>query len=148
MTDLWLKSNSRELATILAALRHWQKELDGHEHPTYAESIDPDHFAEDMPLDSSEINALCERLNSDRGRIALVTLLNSVEADLMGYLELLDLDTQADHPAAQTVRELHAALKQIQPSHACGIDHPQMMKPSRPAMSKSRVPRGRQRRKP
>lgn len=45
----------REAATILAALRHWQRTGSPVEY-TY-------HFADDRPLSSDEIDALCERLN-------------------------------------------------------------------------------------
>ena len=50
----------RELATVLAALRYWQTEL---REPDF----DPSgpHFTEHEPLSSDEIDALCERLNTD-----------------------------------------------------------------------------------
>lgn len=54
--------NARELATVLAALRYWQREgwgSSGHEH----------EIASDMdtltPLEAHEIDALCERLNCE-----------------------------------------------------------------------------------
>lgn len=49
---------SRELATVLAALRHWQELV---ERPGEAM---PYHFGQDCePLDGAEIDELCERLN-------------------------------------------------------------------------------------
>jgi hypothetical protein len=50
---------SRELATVLAALRYWQRNADGS-----AESPIADHFdSEVTPLTAAEIDSLCERLN-------------------------------------------------------------------------------------
>jgi hypothetical protein len=49
----------RELATVLAALRHWQRAL----ARTGGEAPLPDHFAsEHTPLTAEEIDRLCERL--------------------------------------------------------------------------------------
>jgi len=50
--------SSRELATILAALRYWQQDLILNEDPP----IGP-HFNEVSALTPDEIDALCERLN-------------------------------------------------------------------------------------
>jgi len=50
----------RELATVLAALRHWQATV-------VKERIDPayqyPHFDEDTPLSAAEIDPLCDYLN-------------------------------------------------------------------------------------
>ena len=51
------KLNSRELATVLAALRYWQTTQDD------PKGYSPEHFEDDEPLDDNEIDALCERLN-------------------------------------------------------------------------------------
>jgi hypothetical protein len=51
--------SERELATVLAALRYWQQDLNANDSPP----IDGEHFAECEPLSSEEIDALCERLN-------------------------------------------------------------------------------------
>ena len=51
---------SRELATVLAALRYWQQDLTAPDEI----SDSAGHFAEHSPLDDSEIDELCERLNS------------------------------------------------------------------------------------
>lgn len=45
-----------ELATVLAALRYWQQD-------TPMDLSDYEHFDECDPLDSDEIDELCERLN-------------------------------------------------------------------------------------
>ena len=49
----------KELATVLAALRYWQQDLDANDSPP----IDGEHFTEFKPLSSEEIDELCERLN-------------------------------------------------------------------------------------
>jgi hypothetical protein len=56
-----VRLTNRELATVLAALRYWQKDLaeDEDEGP-----ISPDHFDDQItPLSVEEIDAPCERLN-------------------------------------------------------------------------------------
>lgn len=54
----WLQD--RELATVLAALRYWQRDLEDDEDDFVFGS---EHFAEHSPLASPEIDDLCERLN-------------------------------------------------------------------------------------
>ncbi len=54
---------------------------------------------------------------------ALRVLLNCAEADLLESLAWRNLDSQDDDPAAQTVRDLHAALKEIETGHACQVDN-------------------------
>lgn len=50
---------SRELATVLAALRYWQRDRESTD-----ELIDGgEHFADQLPLTAAEIDELCERLN-------------------------------------------------------------------------------------
>jgi hypothetical protein len=52
----------------------------------------------------------------------LATLLNCAEADLLGLLESIDVSAQdKEYSAAQTVRELHAALTRLQPQHTCPL---------------------------
>ena len=52
--------SDRELATVLAALRFWQQQLDESE----GEPPIRDHFENEItPLSVEEIDALCERLN-------------------------------------------------------------------------------------
>ena len=50
----------RELATVLAALRHWQQQL-AREGLPFADGFP--HFSDETPLSVDEIDALCERLN-------------------------------------------------------------------------------------
>ena len=49
----------RELATVLAALRYWQQDLEANDAPP----ISGEFFADCEPLTSEEIDQLCERLN-------------------------------------------------------------------------------------
>jgi len=51
----------RELATVLAALRYWQQDLEASDAPPISEEF----FADCEPLTSEEIDELCERLNSE-----------------------------------------------------------------------------------
>lgn len=53
--------NERELATVLAALRYWQTDLEAND----GEVIDAEHFQQHSPLTVDEIDKLCERLNLD-----------------------------------------------------------------------------------
>jgi hypothetical protein len=53
------KFTDRDLATILAALRHWQATVNDDERNAFP------HFAEDIePLSDEEIDALCELMNT------------------------------------------------------------------------------------
>ena len=54
-----MKLNSRELATVLAALRLWQRDL---EEVGVGQDMQ-EFFTEYEPLSSAEITQLCERLN-------------------------------------------------------------------------------------
>lgn len=54
--------NNRELATVLAALRHFQANRSW-DHETLEQLHQMDHFAVHSALDDDEIDALCERLN-------------------------------------------------------------------------------------
>lgn len=60
-----LQFNSRELATVLAALRHYQESGFGDmtKLPERLAEIAVDGESNRVPLDDSEIDALCERLN-------------------------------------------------------------------------------------
>ena len=49
----------RELATVLTALRHWQRAVPEKDARAYS----PMHFKSDPPLSNVEIDALCETLN-------------------------------------------------------------------------------------
>ena len=58
--------NGSELATVLAALRYWQADLDQWEYLRSAVPPFHDmHFENSPPLTSEEVDDLCERLNSE-----------------------------------------------------------------------------------
>ncbi len=59
-TDSPDRLNPQELATILAALRHWQHTVDPQAKAT---AMTYPQFEEVQPLSSAEIDDLCERLN-------------------------------------------------------------------------------------
>ena len=60
-----VRLNRRELATVLAALRHWQQDWGKNEE---AGPIIPDHFEEGIaPLTVPEIDELCAKLNFGTG---------------------------------------------------------------------------------
>lgn len=50
----------RELATVLAALRYWQDEMS----PYASATAYPEHFDGVEPLNSREIDDLCQRLDT------------------------------------------------------------------------------------
>lgn len=62
--------STRETATMLAALRLWQRRVvepaSASSQPDKAiASAAPDYFTEHAPLETAQIDALCERLNQD-----------------------------------------------------------------------------------
>jgi hypothetical protein len=57
--------NDRELATVLAALRYWQTDLEQYGTDDLIDAAG--HFAEHTPLTPDEIDELCERLNAGKG---------------------------------------------------------------------------------
>ena len=52
--------STRQLATILAALRYWQQDL---AENGVDDIIDGEHFKEEKPLSVNQIDHLCEYLN-------------------------------------------------------------------------------------
>lgn len=56
-----MKLTDKELATVLAALRYWQDDLEENNgHPAILE-----YFEEVDPLSVDEIDELCEKLNTE-----------------------------------------------------------------------------------
>ncbi len=53
-----MKFTDKEAATVLAALRYWQQDLEANEEPPISH-----HFEHEEPLTSEEIDDLCERIN-------------------------------------------------------------------------------------
>lgn len=67
---MFLQVDERELATILAALRYWQRDgLSSDEHGDLATPGPENDIATDggthEPLDLDEIDELCERINCE-----------------------------------------------------------------------------------
>ncbi len=65
-----MKLTASELATVLAALRYWQRRVvipaDKSSNSTKAIiSVVPELFADCEPLNPNQIEALCQRLNID-----------------------------------------------------------------------------------
>jgi hypothetical protein len=89
--------NERELGTVLAALRHWQRETDW--GMRWQDDIASD-IGKFEPLDDGEIDKLCERLNR-RGKPRLVLeIANGVIDDAYGDTEcdllVIDRDELAE----------------------------------------------------
>ena len=55
---------TKELATVLAALRHWQYIEEQYGPAPVGKDRTGTHFEEHDPLTVEEIDALCERLNT------------------------------------------------------------------------------------
>lgn len=60
--------NERELATVMAALRYWQKRIENPPGPVTRDAIEarmemPHHFTDVEPLCSEEIDDLLTKLN-------------------------------------------------------------------------------------
>jgi hypothetical protein len=61
--------NSRELGTVLAGLRYWQRDMPGSKDLQMIATDDGEH----VPLDEDEIDNLCEHLNCARPFMVRVT---------------------------------------------------------------------------
>jgi hypothetical protein len=100
-----MKLTDRELATVLAALRHFQNTV--RDDPT---DVYPDHFAAVDPLDfdgdgPDTIDGLCERLNApDDSPECVRDLIALAPADRRYVRDLLmvenDLDEESRHLGA------------------------------------------------
>jgi hypothetical protein len=85
----------RELATVLAALRHWQEDQKDFDPP-----LDQDpapwlgmYFAEHEPLTSRQVDALCERLNtsaSEPGDNPYVAMCRRVAETIANWIDCSD----------------------------------------------------------
>jgi hypothetical protein len=57
-------TTGEETATLLAALRYWQDRIrQNSDEVMEAQSLMPEHFQDHEPLDSGEIDQLCEAIN-------------------------------------------------------------------------------------
>ncbi len=60
-----MRLNKRQIASVLAALRHWQRHLSIHGSAVSTRgSAYCEHFMHESPLSIKEIDDLCERLNT------------------------------------------------------------------------------------
>ncbi len=105
MTGTQTHFSDRELATVLAALRYWQQDLDAQE-PNDEESgpISP-HFDEHEPLSSKEVDELCQRLNTgatDPGHGPYIDLCRRVVVLASNWAD----GTQPAHVAVRVFRDL------------------------------------------
>jgi len=96
-----MQLTGKRLATILAALRHWQRTMSMNEGGSFNDAIPGMcHFLEHDPLDEKEIDQLCEDLNTDPGTVAVAVISrrtsdpvvmigdpDGVEEELLGYVE-------------------------------------------------------------
>lgn len=89
--------NSRELATVLAALRHWQDRTPAFE-PVDSIATDAGRFAQ---LNRAEIDALCERLNceDDDPRLAAYSRLHDMLSETIESGRLKRADIPDDYEA-------------------------------------------------
>lgn len=98
-----MKLNDRELATVLAALRHWQDDIPEGDREGF------DHFDEKLtPLNDDEIDKLCEALNSDDDNVVVAHVDTS---GLSGGAETGDL-LGAYRDEAQALAAVMNAMKQ------------------------------------
>ncbi len=96
--------NSRELATILAALREWHTLL-GESWGEDVKKEYEEHFVGTTPLSLDEIDALCQRINFPDEDIAeMIETLDNVAASLDttlawfgGKMTQADLDSRGLH---------------------------------------------------
>jgi hypothetical protein len=70
-----MKVNDRELATVLAALRHWQRLL-----ANLSAVNELPHFDTWTPLNDDEVDELCERLNIEQAQTKPLAPLNLTAA--------------------------------------------------------------------
>jgi hypothetical protein len=69
--------SDRELATVLAALRYWQREVE--EDAEMRDGLEGHgHFTEEKPLTVAEIDALCERLNCSKRPLVTIEVRGGV----------------------------------------------------------------------
>jgi len=59
MSNNVINLTDREHATVIAALRHFQNDLNEDQR----KEAYPEHFCLNLPLNNQEIDSLCERIN-------------------------------------------------------------------------------------
>ena len=86
--------DDRELATVLAGLRYWQKMVpeakSGFSSHYMRRAVFPEHFRDVEPLLDAEIDALCERINCSEITGAVDELLKHYMGSGFGVGEQID----------------------------------------------------------
>lgn len=72
-----MKPTTRELATMLAALRFWQANSAA---DAEIEEIFAEHFYRTTPLNADEVNNLCEKLNCSPAGYVVLNLSKPLDA--------------------------------------------------------------------
>lgn len=97
--------SDRELATTLAALRHWQRAVPEKD----ARSYSPLHFKSVQPLLKLEIDALCEKLNRNDTR-PVNAALHRIRAILWRSADRWDADKQWN---SETIEDVAGVLIEL-----------------------------------
>jgi hypothetical protein len=98
--------SERELATVLAALRHWQQAVPEKDAHAYS----PLHFASVQPLSRSEIDTLCERLNSGDAIDHFRDAIDQIRSILWRTADEWNPDNEWD---SETVESVAGALEDL-----------------------------------
>jgi hypothetical protein len=96
----------RELATVLAALRQWQRDTPKMLPFEPGDDRTGTHFEDHLPLTVEEIDQLCERINVKQ---RLEYLRGELQAERISYDELHELQSLAEHIEPDDVELLQAA---------------------------------------
>jgi hypothetical protein len=88
-----MQFNSRELATVLAALRYWKNDLDD---PSLTEGFE-EYFTDTARLSAEDIDDLCERINFDDAPPLVVVSGGTVQNADGPDFDLVDYDMFEDN---------------------------------------------------
>ena len=94
--------SSRELATVLAALRHWQRAVPEKDAHAYF----PMHFESDSPLSNVEIDGLCEKLNRGMKSVPFQDAIQRIRAILWSSGDQWDPRKSWDSETLEFVAEV------------------------------------------
>jgi len=89
----------RELATTLAALRHWQRAVPEKDAHAYS----PLHFRSVRPLSNREIDAFCEKLNCNDDANPFRDAIHQIRAILWMSADRWDANKQWDSETLEYV---------------------------------------------
>ena len=91
--------SKRELATVLAALRHWQRAVPEKDAKAYS----PLHFTSEAPLSGVEIDGLCEKLNLANSSDRFQDAINQIRSILWRTADQWDADKEWDSETLEYV---------------------------------------------